>query len=655
MTPLLLAGLVVVLGLALFGDWWPGRSCNEVQAKALVDGGATGATDTTGTTPAKHTARPLFVLVHGFKPDQARWQAMAEALQAHGRVLPVRYAAGPLSNADPQQVADGIGRAIAAANTDERPVVVVAHSMGALLARRAVLDGLLRQEAWADKVQRLVLLAGMNRGWTAEGQLPPDATVWLELQLRFGHWLANMIGRGQLLLDLQRGAPFVSNLRLQWMQTMHDLAPQGGQPQGAQLQPRQPETAQAPAAPTSRRGSLEVVQLLGDIDDFVQRTDNEDLLTTARGEFALLRVRGTGHGDILEFHRGSSDADERSLGEYRLGKLLLAATHPFDKVKAKSEVLPPPIDPAVSDIVFVLHGIRDIGRWSSRFEEEVGRHQQATGGGKLLFISPRYGYLGMGPFLFESVRQRHVRWFMDEYTEALARYPQVKAEHIRFFGHSNGTYLLADALQRYSSMKVGNVVLAGSVVPTDYDWSCLQDRVGAIRSYAGTHDWVVALFPRVFELWGIKRLGNRLGGGGFHGFKDPRVENVLVSGAHSAFAGHEADIVKFLMTADANARRRADAQTWPGAAAPPSTSPDQRAMAHTQQPETDAADETAWKEGRNWLQKVLGLWPVALAVWLALITVVSYLGVRVVGAAMAPQWPVLLFFALLVVTVLRTV
>lgn len=589
MTPIVLAGLLVVmLVMALVGDWWPGPSSSRVDRQSPAGGKADG---------------PLFVLVHGFDPCPKRWQEMVDVLQSEGSVLRLTYDAGPTSNADPQQVADNIGRAIAEANGNGRPVVLVAHSMGALLVRRAVLDGLRRGEPWSRDVRRLVLLAGMNRGWSAEGRLPPDATVWLELQLRVGHWLARMLHRGEFLLQLQRGAPFVSNLRLEWMQYMREVL--------------------AASVARKERGALEVVQLLGDIDDFVLREDNEDLRTTAQGEFALLRVRGTGHADIIDFHRSTRDDEKRRLGEYRQQKLVLAATADFGTVKSRSEVLQPPTDPAVTDIVFVLHGIRDIGRWSSRFEEEVRQHPAAGGGGKLLFISPRYGYLGMGPFLFEGVRERYVRWFMDEYTEALARYPNVKPANIRFFGHSNGTYLLADALRNYASMRIGNVVLAGSVVPTGYPWSSLGDRVGAIRSYAGSHDWVVAWFPRVFELPVVRFLGNPLGGGGFHGFADPKVQNVLATGAHGAFAGREADIVTFLMEA--------------------------------RPPQAAAGDPHAWKRDRKAWQVAMGWAPTALLVWLVLAGALVYLGLRVIGAAAAPQWPVLLLFALLVVTVLRTV
>jgi len=587
MVPMTLAGLLLVLlMMALWGDLTRKSACNCVTQEPLRgrEGG------------------PLFVLVHGFDPDDGRWKAMAGELQAYGDVLRLNYDSGPLSNADPYQLAREIGSAIdTAIRNDTRQVVLVAHSMGALLARRAVLDGLASAQPWAARVRRLVLLAGMNRGWTVEGKLAPDASVWLEFKLRIGRWLGRMLGTGELLFHMERGAPFVSDLRLAWMQHMHQGV-QGG-------------TAQEPPA------GPEVIQLLGDIDDFVQREDNEDLRTTAVGRFALIRVRGTGHGDIIDLGK-DRHSEAGNLGPYRREKLLLAATADFRELAKHNEELPPPVSRDITEIVFVLHGIRDLGRWSSTFESEI-RQGYPDHAGRLLIVSPRYGYLGMGPFLFEGVRDRYVRWFMDQYTETLARYPMVKPENIRFFGHSNGSYLLAAALDKYKSMKVGRVVLAGSVVRASYDWTGLGKRVGAVRNYVGTHDWVVALFPRFFELPGIRQLDNRLGGGGFHGFADCGVQNILVDGAHGAFDGHEKEIVRFLME---------DSPPVAGCEKMPE----------------------GWNEGRSVGEKLLGSAPVVLGVWGLLIAAVLYLGVRVVGAAAAPNWPVLVVFILLVVTVLRT-
>lgn len=120
----------------------------------------------------------------------------------------------------------------------------------------------------------------------------------------------------------------------------------------------------------------------------------------------------------------------------------------------------------------------------------------------------------MARFLLYRARQRNVRLFMDDYTEALARNP--KAE-IHFFGHSNGTYLLAHALKNYATFNVNRVVLAGSVVRRDFPWDEYYERgrIEKIRNDVATGDWVVGIFPRFLEI-----LKDDVGSAGHNGFID---------------------------------------------------------------------------------------------------------------------------------------
>ena len=151
----------------------------------------------------------------------------------------------------------------------------------------------------------------------------------------------------------------------------------------------------------------------------------------------------------------------------------------------------------------------------------------------------------MAPFLLWSDRQQKVRWFMDQYTEVRAQYPL--AETFDFIGHSNGTYILASALQKYRTLKVHDIYFAGSVVPQRYPWSDLvrKQRVRRVRNVVATNDWVVAIFPRVFEQiaeWRGRADNPELldiGAAGFRGFQeaglpDSGVHDItFASGTHS--------------------------------------------------------------------------------------------------------------------------
>ena len=90
----------------------------------------------------------------------------------------------------------------------------------------------------------------------------------------------------------------------------------------------------------------------------------------------------------------------------------------------------------------------------------------------------------------------------------------------------------------------------------NYEWSKLieKNRVKAVRNYMASDDWVVALFPHFFEKMPIKCFGNDLGGAGFYGFDDAKVENDAkvknvgpITGQHSAFASEVDSIAKFLL------------------------------------------------------------------------------------------------------------
>jgi len=375
-----------------------------------------------------------------------------------------------------------------------------------------------------------------------------------------------------------------------------------------------------------------VVQMLGDIDDVVNRDDDEDLRLMASSNFVQLAVRGTGHGDILEFNDG-----DKTLGDYRRAKLMLAATKPFEDVKARGEALQPSVDKNINEVVFILHGIRDLGRWSADFEDAIDKGY-ADRRKRLAIVSSRYGYFGMGPFLFPKVRERYVRWFMDQYTETIARYPEVDPKHIKFFGHSNGTYILAEALKNYKSMEIDRVVFAGSVVRREFEWSKLEiendparngsPRVRMVTNYVGTQDWVVALFPRLFEMRWLSWLDNRVGSAGFNGFTDGMVNNITISGAHGAFDSHVEEIVKLLLD---QASPMGPVTTGRGS-------------------KQDYAVEQ-----RGLWGELLAFAPSVIAVWLALVLFVVGLGAKLVGAAAQPAWPVLIAFTLLIVVILRTV
>jgi pimeloyl-ACP methyl ester carboxylesterase len=183
-------------------------------------------------------------------------------------------------------------------------------------------------------------------------------------------------------------------------------------------------------------------------------------------------------------------------------------------------------DPNIKQLIFVMHGIRDESTWPAEVKRSIER-QIGDRAATIKIIPPLYRRFTMLPFLLYWDRQYNVRWFMDQYTQAKAMYPNL--ETMDFIGHSNGTYILASALQQYPVLKVRNVFFAGSVVPVHYNWAkpISEGRVtGRVWNICADGDWVVAIFPQLFQQisdWlkiedpqpGLLDIGSA----GFHGFR----------------------------------------------------------------------------------------------------------------------------------------
>lgn len=129
---------------------------------------------------------------------------------------------------------------------------------------------------------------------------------------------------------------------------------------------------------------------------------------------------------------------------------------------------------------------------------------------------------------------------MDKYTGALAQYPNASFSYV---GHSNGTYLLAKALELYSCCRFKNVVFAGSVVRRKFNWEHLiikEKRVEALLNFVASRDWVVAIFPNFFQKTKLQDMGSA----GHDGFDDfERFKGIYqieyIKGGHSAAVEEE--------------------------------------------------------------------------------------------------------------------
>jgi pimeloyl-ACP methyl ester carboxylesterase len=469
-------------------------------------------------------AEVLVVLLHAYNQTPVTMQRVADAVRKKYECSDIFVPPLPLhlfSWADPDQIAVKIVDDIQGLpRIDEyRHIILVGHSLGAVLARKiwvlalgATPDGGLdgKPRTWSGKIERIVLLAALNRGWMISSALDPLSRLGWALGTMWGNFCRHALGREPLIFSLRRGAAFLTTVRLQCL---------------------------AAAAAPGRRVPL-TIQLLGTADDYVAPTDNLDLATGQ--DFYYLEVTAATHRGIVDLDEGHGPtgpwqsfqaAMKDTPGELRSKSLAKQDVFDlYDEATDNQDIAPlPQQNVRVRHVVFVIHGIRDRGFWTRRIAREV-KSLARENKQQCRAITSTYGYFPMGPFLLPWTRRSKVEWLLDQYVAAKSLYPIATFSYI---GHSNGTYLLAKALESCPAIKFERVVFGGSVVRRRFPWSdyISSGQVKGVLNYVATDDKVVAIFPQGLELMGLQDLG----GAGHLGFTctpDPNFR--YVTGGHGA-------------------------------------------------------------------------------------------------------------------------
>ena len=361
-------------------------------------------------------------------------------------------------------------------------IVLMGHSMGGLVVRRSYLQAVGAYGntwPWGERVTRIVLFATPNRGF-GKDKLP---LTW-RLALRF---IATPLHLS--VLQIRAGSAFISDLRIQWIRTMAEREAQHTAPY--------------------------VVQLLGDQDSLVSHEDSLDVEQMRSA--AQKGVANANHATIADFQ--GADGEERYTTVRKALFDRPAATTPKEALSAAETVRP---------VVFLLHGIRaGTDDWVARAKTVLNARAENP-----VVREPSYGYFSAWNFGFPFLRASNRRFMLDAYTQELALRPHAS---IHFIGHSNGTYILGQALTDVPAVHFDHVFLAGSVLPRNYDWRerAKRHQVTQLRNDQATHDVPVGVLCNLLR--GMR--SHDVGTGGFDGFLESFDEMHAVKyhpGGHAA-------------------------------------------------------------------------------------------------------------------------
>ncbi len=177
--------------------------------------------------------------------------------------------------------------------------------------------------------------------------------------------------------------------------------------------------------------------------------------------------------------------------------------------------------PALPDhVVVLLHGIRTEAPWAEMVRQVL---TEAAPGFKVIPL--RYGYFDVFHFLSPiGTRKRPAAVVVRRLRVIKEDYPGVP---ISVIAHSFGTYTLARILDDETDIKLRGLVLCGSIIPQDYRWDKVDDRIAEeILNDCGSRDvWPVLAKAGT---WGF-------GPSGTFGFGHPSVRDRFHDFTHSDF------------------------------------------------------------------------------------------------------------------------
>ena len=416
----------------------------------------------------RDVSRGLFVFIPGLPPrlrtGEPPWKPLVQRLRSDlapkWRIEVFEHGLTATSRVDLDQVVRRLAAQLrdwtGELSTDVEPpdgIIIAGHSFGGVLARAAfLLDASTPEEPghrWTELVRRMVLLGSPNSGYRVDAPGTP-------LRWRLAYALATPFV-DYTVEKVQAGGYWITDLRLRWLEAYRSDTPR----------PR-------------------VIQVLGTSDSLVTHADILDQKFMPHA--TVYEIPGADHAGLVRLD-SAPDPDRRYL---QLKAAILGRPDEQTDQGRKPEEEP---------TAFILHGIRAsaLGTWV----QDLGTAFTAeSGSAKAQVVSPDTGYFSAMEFALPGTRRRKVHEFLKLYGDA---YATRDPNRFVFAGHSNGTYMMAQALDRVPAMRFRKIYLAGTVLPRRYDWQRLFDNQqigqrsgnvwtpGAVRNDRATSDIPVGI------------------------------------------------------------------------------------------------------------------------------------------------------------------
>lgn len=178
--------------------------------------------------------------------------------------------------------------------------------------------------------------------------------------------------------------------------------------------------------------------------------------------------------------------------------------------------------------VLTIHGIQTFGSWQDRLRRMANDEI-----GEIEFGSYKYGLFSIFAFLIPPLRKRECNRLIKHLRQ---RFKSSPGKRFIVFSHSFGTYLTHSAIKALllesegeTSVPVDTIVLSGSVLRHQTDWTLFSANSIRIVNDCADHDYV--LYLSQFFVWGVGMAGRC----GFYGFNDRLMVNRHFNGGHSSY------------------------------------------------------------------------------------------------------------------------